>query len=137
MYFDQPCRQLVYPTLKQLVERSGTSLKDYLDALRSLLHHAYGERHQILSAKQRSNRLRLQQLINVLDQFCLIENVQVFDLGFKCPEQLNAYKDCLNDTIPMARNSGADLLTLAYSREVSNFLLEIHTEVIRSYGALS
>lgn len=128
---------VLYPNLKQLVQRSNRKLNDYSNALRRLLKVAYGERHLLLTTAQKKQRGTLQKLINLLDQLELMEEVNVFELSFRCPEQLNSYYECVQATIPLAREKGADLMTLTLARQAGDCLLEIHREVTYSADVLS
>ena len=107
------------------------------DALRHILTVAYGEHHLFITPLQKKNRGLLYKLINLFEQLELIEHVNVFELGFRCPELLGSYNDCLRVVISTAREKGADLTSLALAEQAHQCILEIFQEVTHSYGQLS
>ena len=125
------------PTLSVIIHRTATDLKTYREAVEQLIAVAFGHRHAALSATQRRDRLTLYKLSNLIGRMELLTDVPVFDMGFRCPEQLRAYHNTLMRGRHLAHCYGTPVATMRVLDDLHETLWMIHNEVTAFYQGLS
>lgn len=126
-----------YPKLSELLTHTETDLTKVGEALRALIRVAYGERHWALTTQERSHRATLHKLVNLIDQLALLDDLDVYELGFNCPLQLRRYHTTLQATIPIAYQRGIDRSHLRTLDDAHQRLWQVMNEVTFIYDGLS
>jgi hypothetical protein len=125
------------PTLSVIVHRTATDLGTYRAAVEELISLVFGHRHTVLTPEQRRDRLTIYKLGNLIGRMELLTDVPVFDIGFRCPEQLRSYHAALMRNCRLAYHAGASGATLRVLDDLHETLWIIHNEVTAFYGGLS
>lgn len=126
-----------YPKLSDLLSLSETDLTNVAEALRSLIRVTYGERHWALTAQDRVYRATLKKLVNLVDQLILLDDIDVYELGFNCPQQLRRYHTTLQATMPVGYQRGLEREHLRTLDEAHQRLWQVMNEVTFIYDGLS
>jgi hypothetical protein len=125
------------PSLRELLDRSEIELDQVAKALDLVNHFAYGHRHASLMPSERRNRLTLFKLVNLVRYLDLLPDVEVYDIGYRCPEQLRAYHCCLKVSIQRAYSRGIDRVSLRIAEQAHERLWQVQQAVTQFYDGLS
>lgn len=128
---------IFYPSLRTILTEKNETLVQHAQALEGLLQKAFGPEHMLLTRDDRRSRLDLWKLINLTRQLDLLEDVDTFTIGARCPEQLRRYDSCLKRAIRMAYRHGMDLEKLAMAEKTHERLWQIMIAVTQFYEGLS
>ena len=133
----QPSHVLVHPTMRFLLDRSGMDLPLYREALRELIRRVYGQRQVCWTRSERHDRLALYKLSNLLGKLELLEDAPVFDLGYRCPEQLRTYHASLTKSRQLGYHAGLSQLHHEALDDLHERVWQILNEVTAFYDGLS
>lgn len=97
-----------YPSLRTLLHGGAECIETHARSIELLVHEVFGGNHHLLSVEQRWLRLDLWKFVNLLRQMDALEDVEVFELGFRCPEQVKSYERSLETLIEMAERRDLD-----------------------------
>lgn len=132
-----PINQIRYPMLSEVLVASDMDLAEVSKAIKALIRITYGERHWALTPKDRLHRATLKKLANLVDQIALLDDLDLYEMGFNCPQQLRRYHSSLQASVPIAYQLGmskADLRTLDDAHER---LWQVMQEVTFIFNGLS
>lgn len=125
-----------HPGLRSVLRTSGADLALFAEALTSVAYHAFG-RHHLLTATCRHDRLTLHKLVNLIRQLELTNDAPLYELGFRCPEQLRRYHASLCRSLPRAQHNGLPAEQLKLAEQAHDQLSQVHTVVNSFYDGLS
>jgi hypothetical protein len=128
---------LAHPTMRVLLDRSSMELSGYREALAELVTKAYGNRQCLGSVTERRDRLALYKLSNLIGKLDLMADAPVFDIGYRCPEQIRSYHGCLTRSLPRAFQAGLTTVHLAALDDLHERVWQILNEVTAFYDGLS
>lgn len=97
----------------------------------------YGENHWALMPSQRLHRATIRKLANTLDQFALLDDLDLYELGHTCPQQLKRYDQSMRATVPLAFQLGICKETLRMVEEVHERAWQMLNEVTLLFDGLS
>ncbi|MBL7953978.1 MAG: hypothetical protein JNJ91_02990 [Flavobacteriales bacterium] len=86
--------------MKELINRSTYTPDECATAVRVMSDLVYGRGHWALMPSQRLHRATLAKLANTLDQLALVDDLDLYQLSFACPEQLKRYDKSLRPPCP-------------------------------------
>lgn len=120
-----------------MLEGSRTRLIEYRAALTILIRHVFGDRHVLLSARDRHHRLELYKLSSLIARLELSGEDEVFDLGYRCPEQLARYHIILMESMRRGWATGMPPACWAVLDDLNERVWQVHNEVKAFYQGLS
>lgn len=126
-----------HPTLKNILALSGANMDQLTEALRKVIQISYGLRHWAILPHERRHRATLLKLVNLMDQIAILDDLDVYELGYACPEQIRRYHRSLQETLPIAVHRGIDHRTLALAEEAHTRLWQVMNEVTLLFDGLS
>lgn len=112
-------------------------MEKHAQTLERLITEVLGGHHMLLTAGQRRLRLDLWKLVNIMRQMSTMDDVDVFGLGFRCPEQLKRYDHCLETLIDMSRRRGVNDHAMASVLLMHAGLCQVCLVVTQFYEGLS
>ena len=112
-------------------------MEGHARSLERLIGEVFGGHHSLLTPSQRRLRLDLWKLINLMRQMGTLDDVEVFQLGFRCPEQLKRYDHCVKTLIDMSERKGIDRKTQESALLMHAGLWQICLVVTQFYEGLS
>jgi hypothetical protein len=126
-----------YPMLADLLDRCNYSIGMYKAALHIIVGAVYGHDHGMLSARDRRIRLELYKLKSLLTRIELACEQDVFELGFRCPEQLNSYRAALSESMARVEKGTMARNELAVLDDLHERIWQVNNEVKAFYQGLS
>jgi hypothetical protein len=126
-----------FPRLKELINRSTYTPDECATAVRAMSDLVYGRGHWALMPSQRLHRATLAKLANTLDQLALVDDLDLYQLSFACPEQLKRYDKSLRATVPVAFQLGIAKDSLRKVEEVHERAWQMMNEVTLLFDGLS
>lgn len=134
--YEQPIRLVEYPTLRTMLRMTGDDLGPLANALECVARFAFGN-HHVLTVRCRRDRLTLYKLVNLVRQLQLVNDLPLYDLSFRCPEQLRRYHDSLCRSLPRAQENGLPPHQLVLAERAHHHLWQVHNVVTSLYDGLS
>ncbi|MBK8613533.1 MAG: hypothetical protein IPN85_08550 [Flavobacteriales bacterium] len=126
-----------YPSLKDMLDRSQIDQEQVVKALDLVNQFAYGHRHAMLLPSERHDRLTLYKLVNLVRFLDLLPDVAVYEVGYRCPEQLCSYHQSLKVSIQRAYRRGIDRASLRIAEQAHERLWQVQQAVTHFYDGLS
>jgi len=120
-----------------MLDRSDVSLEAVASALERVVEVAYGRHNTILESADRRHRLCIHKLVNQIRFLNLLSDYDVFELGYRCPEQLRSYHRSLGQAIHRAYVHKLDRETLILAEEAHERIWQIERAVTLFYDGLS
>lgn len=120
-----------------MLDRSQIDLVQVANAFDRVNTFAYGHRHAMLLPTERRDRLTLYKLVNLVRYLDLLPNMDVHELGYRCPEQLRSYHHSLRVSIQRAYSRGIDRDTLHIAEQAHERLWQVQQAVTQFYDGLS
>ena len=134
---ERSANPLEYPSLRSIVTLTAVDLDRFALALEHVSAHAFGRHHGLLPPEQRRDRLTLHKLINLLRQLQLAQDLSLYELGFRCPDQLRSYHDTMVRCLPKAKFNGLPDEQLAPAETAYGHLAQVHHVVTSLCSGLS
>lgn len=123
---------IIYPSLRMLLKEGDRTLEDHARAIEEVVYVVFGGRYHAMSPKQRRLRLELWKLVNLMRQLDILDDAPVYDLGFRCPEQLKSYERALSALIDGANREEVDAQALTLARRTHARLWQM-CKVVRPF----
>jgi hypothetical protein len=133
----QTATAIHFPRLKELITRSTYEPDECARALREMNRLVYGNGHWALMPSQRLHRATIAKLANTLDQLALVDDLDLYQLSFSCPQQLKRYDQSLRATVPVAFKLGIAKDNLRKVEEVHERAWQMLNEVTLLFDGLS
>ncbi len=137
LLINQQAGAIGHPTLSAMLNGPLARLFEYREALQRLIRHVYGDGHVLLTPRDRRHRLELYKLGSLIARVELSGEEDVFELGYRCPEQLASYHTVLMETMRRGWTSGMPLCYWATLDDLSERIWQVHNEVKAFYQGLS
>lgn len=126
-----------YPSLRTILSDKDESLDRHARALEHLTRKAFAMQHQLLTSEERRCRLDLWRLINLTRQLDLLDDLDAFTIGARCPEQLRSYDRSLKKAIRLAYRRGIETEALVLAEKAHERLWQVTIAVTQFYEGLS
>lgn len=133
---EHPTRHVEYPSLRSILHMSGDDLGSFANALERVALFAFGT-HHLLPATARRDRLTLHKLVNLIRQLQLMDDLPLYELSFRCPQQLRSYHGSLCRSLPRAQHNGLPQEQLLLAEKAHDHLWRVHNVVTSLYDGLS
>lgn len=126
-----------YPSMRSILNGDLESMEGHAQALEQLTTAVFGGNHCLLTAQERRIRLDLWKLSNLIRQMGTLDDVEVFQMGFRCPEQLKRYNKCVEILIELSKHRGMEGRKVDSALLIRSGLWQICLAVTQFYEGLS
>jgi hypothetical protein len=126
-----------YPTLRALLPAGAAGLEELAHILERAVLHTFGGPNRLLTAEKRRLRLDLWKLTSLMRQMATLEDVEIFELCFRCPEQMKRYDLAMQALLDLAQRQKLDEPTIDGIRLTLARLWQVRRGITPSVEGLS